>query len=156
MCSVTDSCTDHSHGRIEPTSSAPLTHTFGLHEMPVTRSLLSIGQPFLRPLIWLAACGAGPLCSMKQWKRTFPCFWFCCCFCSPSIFTLCLWLEKSTHTLFSLFFCICPLSYPRICDLHITLTHVNNILEHAIIFSYIHLNGKTPPEMGNFLILRRW
>lgn len=105
--SVTDSCTGHSHGSMEP---VPMTHTFGLHEIPVTRSLLSIGWPSLRPLIWLAACGDGPWCLMKQWKgTTFPFFWFCCCFLSPSIFTLCFWLEKSTGTIFSLYIRIHPL-----------------------------------------------
>lgn len=69
ICNVTDSCTDHSHGSTEPTSSVPVTHTFGLHEMAVTRSLLSIGRPSPRPLIWLAACGDGPWCEMKQVKR---------------------------------------------------------------------------------------
>lgn len=135
ICSLTDSCTDHLHGRIEPASSALMTHTFGLYEMPVTRSLLSIGWPFLRPLIWLAAYGAGPPCSMKQWKRTFPHFLVLLLFSfSIRLYFAFMVEEKYKHC--SLHFHLYPLSLPWIYELR-----VDNILEHEVIFSYIDFHG---------------
>lgn len=64
-----DSCSDQWRHMPEPISSAPVAHTPGLYEMPVTRSLLSIGWPALRPAILLAASGEVAPCSVKQWKE---------------------------------------------------------------------------------------
>lgn len=70
ICFLTDSCNDKQCCMLTAISPAPLAHTPGLYEMPVTRSQLPIGLLIVRPAISLAASGNVALCSVEHWKRS--------------------------------------------------------------------------------------
>lgn len=87
---MTGRCRDQWHGTPEHKSPAPVPHTPGLYEMPVTRSLSPLaGQ--LRGLqsnrLPLGMLLCFQLSNEKEAHHPF--FGCCCCFLSSSIFTLC-------------------------------------------------------------------